>query len=360
MVMTPRGLALCLSVVVGCSDDTDTSFVDADTRGDASNDGSELDARCDSLPSGPLTRFAGNPFLMNGPQSYDNLKTGPRVVLEFGPNDYRMWYEAVSNNGITSVAYATSSDGLIWTKQGVVMPPTLPWEESETSPGSIVRTNGELVLYYHAGGYTASGMGGTRLGNALVGRATSSDGVTWTKRADPVVALGPSGSFDSDQVAEPHVLAVDGGFRMYYTGRRSGTTDNAWGVASSTDGITWTKDPRNPILDGAQWGNAWGGAVFHEGSVWHLWRAIHAGQTSSLRYMSSADGIDWVEGPSGTVLAQSTDPGAADNGLVGDSVSGYRTGAEYRIMYTGYNDNLFGSQGRFEGICMAAISSPCP
>ena len=42
-----------------------------------------------------------------------------------------------------------------------------------------------------------------------------------------------------------------------------------------------------------------------------------------------------------------------DHGLVGDSVSGYRDEDTYRIMYTGYNANLFGKLGRFEGICLA-------
>jgi predicted GH43/DUF377 family glycosyl hydrolase len=87
-----------------------------------------------------------------------------------------------------------------------------------------------------------------RLGNALIGRATSTDGVTWTKDGAPVLNLGAGGSFDDDQVAEPRVLKLASGYRMYYTGRKAGTTNNALGVASSSDGIAWTKSPSNPIL----------------------------------------------------------------------------------------------------------------
>ena len=47
-----------------------------------------------------------------------------------------------------------------------------------------------------------------------------------------------------------------------------------------------------------------------------------------------------------------------DFGLVGDSVSGYLDGSQYRIMYTGFNSS-FGALGRFEGICMAWVNSPC-
>ena len=234
----------------------------------------------------------------------------------------------------------------------------LTWERSEVSPNSILVEGGVFEMYYHGGGYPGSG--GARLGNALIGRATSSDGLTWTKRTDPVLGLGTAGSFDDDQVAEPRVFAVAGGYRMYYTGRQAGTTTNALGMATSADGITWTRASQNPILDSSRWGNFWGGAFFHEGAIWHLWRAVESGSTSSLHYMSSPDGLAWTDGPSGAVLGQSTDPNAADYSLVGDSVSGYRTGATYRIMYTGYTSNLFGTQGRFEGICMASIASPCP
>jgi hypothetical protein len=29
-------------------------------------------------------------------------------------------------------------------------------------------------------------------------------------------------------------------------------------------------------------------------------------------------------------------------------------------MYTGYAENLFGTSGRFEGICMASVAATCP
>jgi len=77
---------------------------------------SSVDApACAQLPSGALMRLAG-PMLRNGPQTYDNAKTGPRVVIKFGPSDYRMWYEAVADNLYTTVGYATSTDGITWTK----------------------------------------------------------------------------------------------------------------------------------------------------------------------------------------------------------------------------------------------------
>jgi len=324
--------------------------------GDAAGDGAPaIDApACTARPDGPLTRWTGNPLVRNGPEAYDDLKTGPRVVVRVGAGDYRMWYEAVSSSGITAVAYATSPDGHTWTKQGVVMSPTLAWEKSEVSPNAILVENGAFRLWYHGGGYPGSG--GQRLGIAAIGLATSTDGVTWTKQGDPVLTVGGSGAFDEAQAAEPRVYQVGGGYRMYYTGRNA-AGDNALGMATSPDGVVWTKDARNPIIDAATWGGFWGGAFVPEAGGWHLWRATTAGG-SSLRYAWSADGVTWTDGPD--VLGTSSDPGAADYGLVGDSVSGYRDGATYRIMYTGFNSNLFGTDGRFEGICLAEVAAVCP
>ncbi len=324
-------------------------------------DGSEasvgvMDASCATLPSGALTRNPQNPLLRNGPEPYDDGKTGPRVVLKVGPADYRIWYEAVSSSGITAVGYATSTDGISWTKRGIVMSPSLPWERSEVSPNSILVENGVYRLWYHGGGYP---MGNQRLGNARVGYATSSDGITWTKRGNPVLDIGASGSFDDDQAAEPRVMRVGARYRMYYTGHNAASARNALGMASSNDGLSWTKAPANPILDESRWGNNWGGAFFQEGTVWHLWRGFTTGTTYGLRYMSSSDGISWIDGPQNPVLTPSADPNAADYQFVGDSVSGYRDGADYRILYTGFNAS-FGTLGRFEGVCQASVASPCP
>jgi predicted GH43/DUF377 family glycosyl hydrolase len=325
-----------------------------DAGSDASPDGAIDATPCTAQPEGALTRYSGNPLLRNGPEAYDDLKTGPRVVVRFGAGDYRMWYEAVSSSGITSVAYATSPDGLVWTKQGVVMTPTLAWEKSEVSPNSIVVEGSTLWLYYHGGGYP--GTGGVRLGLAEIGLATSTDGMTWTKHGNPVLDVGATGSFDVKQVAEPRVITIGATYRMYYTGRDA-SDQNALGVATSSDGITWTKYASNPILDATRWGGFWGGAFVYENGMWHLWHATTE-NGSSIHYKWSTDGFAWNDGP--TVLDTNPDTTAPDYGLVGDSVSGYRDGSVYRIMYTGFNPNLFGADGRFEGICAAEAAVVCP
>lgn len=298
-----------------------------------------------------MTRLA-TPMLHNGPETYDHGKTGPRVVLKFGPTDYRVWYEAVDDSVYTTVGYATSADGITWTKQGVVMSPSAAWEGNEVSPNSIVVEGSTLRLYYHAGG--------SQLVNRRIGTATSTDGMTWTRAPDPILDLGASDAFDDNQVAEPRVVKIGATYRMYYTGRHTADGRTSLGYATSTDGTTFAK--QGQVMDANRWGNFWGGAFVVDRGSWHLWRGVTPdnGSTSYLVYATSDDGLAWTDGPNNPVLVQNPTTTAADYSLVGDSVSGYVDGNQYRVMYTGYNANLGGNQGRFEGICLAEVMSPCP
>ncbi|HEY3254181.1 MAG TPA: hypothetical protein VGJ91_09545 [Polyangiaceae bacterium] len=304
------------------------------------------------LPDGPLVRASTNPIIRNGPETYDTDKAGPRVVWKPAAGDYRMLYEAVSAAASTTyVAYATSTDGLTWTKKGPVMSPSETWEGNEVSPQSLLLEQGVYKLWYHGGGNTQA--------NRNIGYATSADGLTWTKHGAPVLMVGASGSFDDDETAEPRVFALSsGGYRMYYTGANQAARKSL-GVATSTDGVAWTKRAGNPILDSNRWGNFWGGAFFQEGNLWHLWHAIEGGN-GSLAYMWSKDGIAWTDGAQNPVLLPASTANGPDTQFVGDSVSGFRDGAEYRIFYTGFATNLFGTMGRFEGICMAHVAATCP
>jgi predicted GH43/DUF377 family glycosyl hydrolase len=73
--------------------------------------------------------------------------------------------------------------------------------------------------------------------------ATSDDGVVWTKEATPVIGTGDPGSFDSRQIGKPSVLYdplnLEAPFRMWYSAE--GDFGGSIGYATSLDGRTWTK-----------------------------------------------------------------------------------------------------------------------
>jgi hypothetical protein len=295
-------------------------------------------------PSGALVRHVNNPIVPMGPSgSIDDDKTGPRVVLKFGPSDYRMWYEAVPGPNLSKVGYATSTDGKLWTKQGSLpsLDPSTDWEggpNGEVSPNSILIENGVFKLWYHSFGLD---------GKRRIGYATSTNGLAWVKRSTPVLNVGPPGSREDQHVVEPRVFKLGSEYRMYYTGNEvgnSGIGTARWFYATSNDGINWT---RRGQLWSRLTDNGFG--IVYDGAKWHAWYGIGF---ESLNYASSDDGLTWVDSPSNPVLTINANAPAPDSGGVGDSVSAYRDGNEYRVMYTGGRYNSF---GRNESICLATI-----
>lgn len=297
-----------------------------------------------TLPNGRLSRYTGNPLIPMGPQNYDQDKTGPRVVLKEGANNYRMWYEAVSGPNKATVGYAISADGINWSKRGTVLSPSTNWEggtDGEISPNSIIIENGTYKLWYHSFGSDRK---------RRIGYATSSDGLNWTKYPTPILDVGPAGSADDLYVVEPRVFKLGNQYRMYYGVNRAADGLDAGKSylmhATSSDGINWTKG--NQVLFGPA---DPGFAIIQNNGVWHMW---FGRANNSIGYASSTDGFNWVEGPVKEVLAPSSDPSAPDSGGTGDSVSVYRDNDQYRIMYTGGRYNSF---GRIEAICLATINA---
>ena len=91
-------------------------------------------------------------------------------------------------------------------------------------------------------------------------RATSPDGMNWTLNTDPVFVPGEEGAWDSVKVETPSVLRDrDGLYHLYYSGtdKEEPAGVYAIGHATSSDGISWARDPANPVITTAtdsDWG----------------------------------------------------------------------------------------------------------
>src|SRR3989344_6498233 len=68
----------------------------------------------------------------------------------------------------------------------------------------------------------------------------------WTKSSNnPVLSLGPN-SWDNQTVFQPSVLYLNNQYYMWYSGYNGSRFQI--GYATSTDGISWTKNQSNPVL----------------------------------------------------------------------------------------------------------------
>ena len=102
-------------------------------------------------------------------------------------------------------------------------------------------------------------------GSSAVGVASSKNGVLWTrvKTDAPVLAKGDPGAWDAGGVLRRTVLEqADGGYAMFYEAKDEANVHRI-GRATSRDGVAWVKDDRaNPVFGPAADDTHWdSGAV---------------------------------------------------------------------------------------------------
>lgn len=285
------------------------------------------------MPFSALTRRSGgNVLIDNGPEAYDAIKAGPRTVLKMGPSDYRMWYEGIPTSGDTTVCYATSIDGRSWTKYGSnpVMSPSVGWENDEVAPTSIIWDGSQFILYFHGGGNT---------GPRAIGRATSSDGISWTKYgSNPILEKGAATTWDDDFIADSKVLRFGASdWRMWYRGDDG--SNGRIGYATSSDGLSWSKSGSNPIIDlgsAGEWDDdgvvAIGLYYDAEDKRFYGWYAGNkSGVFNGVGFAYSEDGISWTKSPQNPVLVETA---SESGGKPGDTIDVYEDGkGNLRILY---------------------------
>lgn len=162
------------------------------------------------------------PVLKEGPPGAWDDKDINGASAIFDGTDYQMWYSG-HNSGIDRrIGYASSSDGINWTKYNqdisgnsdYVLSAGLSgtWESRGVLLPSVVLHDSEYEMWY--AGYHSQ---------FKIGYATSPDGITWTKHeGNPVMDLGQSGTWDDAVAYRPNVV-IDGNiYKMWYSGASSG------------------------------------------------------------------------------------------------------------------------------------------
>jgi hypothetical protein len=144
-----------------------------------------------------------------------------------------------------------------------------------------------------------------------MGYATSTDGISWIKDLNnPVINRGEKGNWDDIIVDDPCVLFEGSQFHMWYDGSRN-FNNYRIGHLTSLDGIEWTRDPNNPVLDvgfAEEWdvSRAVSPFVIKERDTYHMWYggANITTHMSGIGYASSVDGSMWAKWNSNPVVQQ--------------------------------------------------------
>ncbi|EKD56139.1 MAG: laminin G, partial [uncultured bacterium] len=157
------------------------------------------------------------------------INRGNSIIYKDGI--YHMWYAGTNNDNLVTypfwrIGYATSSNGVNWTKQNggnPVINPTMWWELNNVSYPTVLLEDGLYKMWYTAGEGEAP---------TDIVYAYSEDGINWIKPAseNPVLTR-TSGSFDSIRFTLSDILKESDHYRLYF----SGYNGSNWAVGLATN-----------------------------------------------------------------------------------------------------------------------------
>jgi beta-1,2-mannobiose phosphorylase / 1,2-beta-oligomannan phosphorylase len=217
-----------------------------------------------------------------GGSSWECEVNRPSVVAREGR--WEMWYTAqdAREDGTGSrLGYATSADGLSWTRRGApVMEPRDPWEG-----GNIMCPH--VIFDDDAGLYKMWYSAGERYEPDAIGYATSADGISWRRELTrPVFQPDGACPWEAHKVTAAQVIKTARGYLMFYIGFENLQLARI-GVARSPDGIDgWERSRANPIIFPGP--GAWDADgcykpfAIREGGRWILWYNGRRGHSEQI------------------------------------------------------------------------------
>ncbi len=119
---------------------------------------------------------------------------------------YKMYYKAYDSALVSRFGYATSIDGITWTKQGAVMSTPVGYSAMEC-PFVLPNDDGSYYMWFSTG---------------KILKTRSKDGITWDT---PVIELDVTpGALDSRFIYTPSILREEGNSYLYYAGDSGSTS----------------------------------------------------------------------------------------------------------------------------------------
>lgn len=279
------------------------------------------------------------PLLSPGASAWDSAEVRSPSVVQRGPAEYVMYYQGVDGSSAARIGRALSPDGVAWTRDpdGPVLDPggSGAFDASGVRQPSVVFDGTTWHMWYAAGVTPVGGTFGVT--GSRIGYATSSDGVAWTRQngGGPVLS-GEAGEWDRDGVAMPAVLHEGDSFEMWYVGAFGDSI--AIGRATSADGVTWTRDASNPVLTGGpvtafDADGPFEPTVLKDGTTYRMWYEGLSSLVSRIGYARSFDGTSWTKYPGNAVIRLGSYL-SWDEDFVGEP-SAVKSGESFQIWYRG-------------------------
>ena len=287
---------------------------------------------------------------------------------------YKMWYVG-NGGGKYRIYYATSLNGLTWTKYNNAIPSNsdttgtdgrIPLgtsgkaDELSADEPCVIKDGSTYKMWYNC----------SSTSHQQISYATSPDGLTWTKvnnaiesasnttGTDGRIPLGTAGKGDDNRTVSPTVILKDGTYHMWYSGN-DGSEYRIY-YASSSDGLTWTKknnvaeadsdttgtDGRIPQGTGGKGDDkhVFSPTVIHNGTEFIMLYSGSDGSKFRIYSATSPDGLTWTK--TNNVTPTTSDTTSSDGRIpMGTSGKGddnyvFRPavlldGTTYKVWYSG-------------------------
>lgn len=243
--------------------------------------------------------------------------------------------------GTVEIAYMTSPDGATWQAD-----PASPVFNTDLIPfaapgadvgGGYVADDGSWVLIFHTVNVSRP---------SVIGRATAPGPAgPWQIDAKPILEPGGRDAWDEAGLTWPSVARGPDGYVMTYTGQSRVGSRMAIGMATSPDGLVWTRydDPAtteealagsDPVLVPEQ---EWERDQVDRARIVYAddhWQMIYAGRSRDSRGLAwSEDAVEWSRHPANPIITSRNYPVPA--GTSWDTALVVQDGVAYYIMEIG-------------------------
>lgn len=198
------------------------------------------------VPFGEWTRVVDKPILFPQGSRFESAGTfNPSVVMQDGK--FVMLYRAQDTKGMSSLGYATSEDGVHFTRRPEpVFVSAAPYEKGGgVEDPRLVKIGDTFYLTYT--GYNNVDDHPADKGNAQLCLATSKDLIHWQRQG--ILIPSYQGRWNVKWTKSGAILTekIQGKYWMYFLGDAKGK-DTQMGLAYSDDLVHWTEALDHPVL----------------------------------------------------------------------------------------------------------------
>ena len=228
-----------------------------------------------------------------------------QIIVYSGETDANIVSDQITQLNLTLYATTSGMGGISITVKWSDTPfPAFQWQDSPNSPvltGSlsfepngvtdpnVIYENGTYKMWYAAAAYSK---------DFKIGYAVSGDGINWNKNQTPVLNHTYS-DWDVIGVRMPKVIKVGNTYKMYYQGRKADLSVCV-GLATSVDGINWSKRSTPVLVPSLSWESALSpNSILYLNEVYYLFY-LDGGYPfgdPKICLATSTDGVNFIKEP---------------------------------------------------------------